>query len=267
MKKMLGQNQLKERVSSLTRDTFPKTSLFVGGAGCGKHLFVSEYVLPILQPEVANDITDAISFEVLMEIEANVLSALYLINVDEITEKEQNVLLKFLEEPPENSNIVLLSSSTSSVLPTVLNRCIVFEFERYTEDELVEFCSTNGIDTGLIGLAYTPGMLLRYRGMDIGHIIDVCEKLLLSYNKISLTSLLMLSDKMNWGKDKDKWDSTVFLTILTRVCANLYANGKVPAMVYNFTSRSIGDIMAQTNIDKKRQFDRYLLDIRYERYR
>lgn len=40
----------------------------------------------------------------------------------------QNALLKTLEEPPEYINIILITSSTSKLIPTILSRCQIFRF-------------------------------------------------------------------------------------------------------------------------------------------
>jgi DNA polymerase III delta prime subunit len=45
-----------------------------------------------------------------------------------ITIEAQNALLKSLEEPPDNTIIILLVSNSEIVLPTIVSRCKVFDF-------------------------------------------------------------------------------------------------------------------------------------------
>ncbi len=56
-----------------------------------------------------------------------------------ITLSAQNSLLKILEEPPENTFIILIVSTKNELIPTVLSRCSVIEAKEivsFDEDEL-----------------------------------------------------------------------------------------------------------------------------------
>lgn len=44
---------------------------------------------------------------------------------DSLNEQAQNAFLKILEEPPQKVNFILLSENASSLLPTVLSRCVI----------------------------------------------------------------------------------------------------------------------------------------------
>lgn len=56
-------------------------------------------------------------------------------SLDKINLNGANAMLKTLEEPPENSLIILLSSKISAVLPTILSRCNLIKLEPLEEDE------------------------------------------------------------------------------------------------------------------------------------
>ncbi len=47
-----------------------------------------------------------------------------------ITTESQNALLKVLEEPPNNTIIIILAESAESVLPTILSRCKIISLEK-----------------------------------------------------------------------------------------------------------------------------------------
>ncbi len=57
-----------------------------------------------------------------------------------LTTEAQNSLLKILEEPPENTFIMLVTPNKNSLLPTVLSRCKVIEIK---EDVSGEFSDTS----------------------------------------------------------------------------------------------------------------------------
>lgn len=62
---------------------------------------------------------------------------IYIMNeAEKMTPQAQNALLKTLEEPPEYVVILLLSTSKTSLLPTVLSRCVQLDM-RPVEDKTV----------------------------------------------------------------------------------------------------------------------------------
>jgi DNA polymerase III delta prime subunit len=56
-----------------------------------------------------------------------------------ITTEAQNALLKLLEEPPNNTIILLLVETVDSVLPTIRSRCKIIELHKKTDDEHENF--------------------------------------------------------------------------------------------------------------------------------
>ena len=60
---------------------------------------------------------------------------IYIIDSSTISIKEQNIILKFVEEPLKNSYIIILKNS--KLLPTILNRCQKWKFEAYSKEELL----------------------------------------------------------------------------------------------------------------------------------
>lgn len=53
-------------------------------------------------------------------------------NSENITIEAQNALLKTLEEPPEDTIIILSASAKEALLPTILSRCKIVEFYNHT---------------------------------------------------------------------------------------------------------------------------------------
>lgn len=55
---------------------------------------------------------------------------IYLINeAEKMTVQAQNAILKTLEEPPEYAVIILLTTNASSLLPTILSRCVLLNMK------------------------------------------------------------------------------------------------------------------------------------------
>ncbi len=55
-----------------------------------------------------------------------------------LTTEAQNAMLKVLEEPPEQTIIVLVAESTESLLPTIISRCFVISLEEEIREVLSE---------------------------------------------------------------------------------------------------------------------------------
>lgn len=64
-----------------------------------------------------------------------------------MTKEAQNSLLKVLEEPPEYASIILIASNENKLLNTIRSRCIKINFNKLSEQEILEYCTKNGIDS------------------------------------------------------------------------------------------------------------------------
>jgi len=62
-------------------------------------------------------------------------------NVHEITTDAANRLLKILEEPPEKFCFILVSAKPQFIIPTVLSRCIRYEFGNLSREDLTMICN------------------------------------------------------------------------------------------------------------------------------
>ena len=122
---IIGQEIICNKIDNSTLDTFPRTLMLVGAKGAGKHLICSYIADKFKLMQL--DITDEISLDLIDEISQRVEPYLYLIRVNDISIKEQNIILKFLEEPLANSFIVLLAEATGDILDTVMNRCLLLQ--------------------------------------------------------------------------------------------------------------------------------------------
>lgn len=63
---------------------------------------------------------------------------------DKMNDEASNKLLKFLEEPPQKTIIILCANSADDILPTILSRCQLVNIPRIDDDILVEHIMTKG---------------------------------------------------------------------------------------------------------------------------
>ena len=263
---MIGQNGLKTLISSFTKETFPQVVLLCGEEGCGKHTFITECVLPIINPYFVEDITDRISFDFFMSAEVDTRDVLYVVDIRKITEEKQNSLLKFLEEPPESCHIVLLSKYSTDVIPTIFNRCYVIEFATYSVDELFEYCDRFCVSRDFVSIANTPGKLEAYKKYNISEVEQICKTLFKNAKSAQLSNLFSLSSRLDWNNSGDGYNLGFFFAVATNVCFEMYKNREISQNVFRLTKNICSNIFSAGNTDKKRQFDKYIIDLKYERF-
>lgn len=75
-----------------------------------------------------------------------------------------NAFLKTLEEPPKRSIIILTTSEYSRILPTIISRSVVFQFQPVAKDDVREFLrARGGVDLkNLINVSFgRPGRAIK----------------------------------------------------------------------------------------------------------
>jgi len=211
---MIGQKKLLTIINNFTIDTFPRSTLFVAERGMGKHTLIQHINNNILKLPVI-DITETISSELIDQIYRNPNPYIYVIDLSEMTEKEQNIMLKFIEEPLKNSFIMLLSENQNMVLETIISRCVVFEFENYTKDELKTFISGNDDSDLILQVIKSPGKILTTNTRNINDIVETCNKIISKLDKANYANTLSIASKINFKDSFDKFDFDIFLDSLS----------------------------------------------------
>ena len=96
MTNIIGQEKLLARIATYhSMQSLPKTLLLLGPTGCGKHL-VSKYIAEEFKldyKEINEDVTNTELEDYLH----GTLDTLYVINLNNFTEKQHNTFLKFIE--------------------------------------------------------------------------------------------------------------------------------------------------------------------------
>jgi DNA polymerase III delta prime subunit len=196
--------------------------LFIGSKGAGKH-FISNRFANYLKVELV-EITGQTTSEQLIEYYQSSIPKLYLIDLSTIVEKQQHKYLKFIEEPSSNMRVILLAESEVGILPTVLNRCIKYNLEDYSIEQLKQFNWATQIENELAyAICSTPGQLLALSSVDnLTEMQIVCEELLDSLLALSYVSLLSYSNKINYKEEFKKFDFTLFLNMLIKTAYTKY---------------------------------------------
>ena len=133
------------------------------GVGCGSCSTCSRIIagrhpdVHLIAPEGQNISVDVIRTGVIPEAARSPFEGRRKIFVIEEAERmhpaAQNALLKTLEEPPEDTVIILVCDQEDELLETVRSRCRVLHFQRVSSDAILEVLSSEGADPQLSRLA------------------------------------------------------------------------------------------------------------------
>lgn len=209
----IGQKRLVAQFNNYDIINLPRTLLFLGENGCGKHTFTKYLAKKFLLDIV--EIKEAPSSDDLIEYMHKTINTFYVIDLGLFPDKSQNQFLKFIEEPTKTVFIALLATSDTEVLPTILNRCNKFTFESYSQAELQQITLSEGPnDPEAYKIFKTPGKLRALTVATYQALMDLAEKIVYKINLAHYGNTLSLCTKINC---KDLYDRVDFELLLDAV--------------------------------------------------
>lgn len=238
MNAVIGQEKLVKALEGYTLETAPKTILFLGQSGCGKSWIANAFAkqldleVVIVQPDS--------TAEKLIEYYQCPINKMYLIDLKDIVEKDQNKFLKFIEEPSKTMNIILMAESTVGILPTILNRCVKYVFEPYTPEQLKQFdWAVNCSEEIAYEICKTPGQLLELSADNLDQALGLCRAIVSSVNKANYANTLSIVTKINLKDDAKKIDFKLFFDLMTYAAFDDYKknNNELSFKIYLYTIR------------------------------
>ena len=155
---VIGQNHVTSTLkNSITDNKIPSAILFCGPRGVGKTSCARIYAKEINKSSIENIDSHDLSFNI-FELDAasnrgieemkNLIDKVrippqigkykvYIIDeVHMLTPQAMNAFLKTLEEPPKHIVFVLATTEKNKILPTILSRCQIYDFNRINESEI-----------------------------------------------------------------------------------------------------------------------------------
>ena len=238
MNAVIGQEKLVKALEGYTLETAPKTILFLGQSGCGKSWIANAFAKH-LELEVVVVKPDSTA-EKLIEYYQCPINKMYLIDLKDIVEKDQNKFLKFIEEPSKTMNIILMAESTVGILPTILNRCVKYVFEPYTPEQLKQFdWAVNCSEEITYEICKTPGQLLELSADNLDQALGLCKAIISSVDKANYANTLSIVTKINLKDDAKKIDFKLFFDLMTYAAFDDYKknNNELSFKIYLYTIR------------------------------
>lgn len=245
---IIGQDYIINYIKSKKRDTFPRSLILLGEYGCGKKT-VATLIAEHLKLQSV-DITKDLNFEFITNLYQKPEPYLYIIDGSRITIKEQNIILKFVEEPLKNAFIVILAESSNQLLRTVYNRCQVLTFVPYLKETLQQFTS----DELVLKIAKTPGQVAELSSNDLTGMIELAEKIVTKIGVANLPNVLTISDKLAYKDEKGKFPVNVFSKVLVyAIKQEIVANSVVDEQTSKLNSKLFNLYKLILEWDRKRR--------------
>lgn len=260
---MRGQPKITEWIDGITFDTMPRTVMICGARGSGKHL-VTEMIrdkLSLPSVNITNDLNRSTLESILLSSSAGI----YVIECDNITVRDQNTILKFIEEPLQNIFILLLSADSSKLLPTVRSRAFPLVLDRCDRNTLKSFVTGEYDDVAIdkiVSVAETPGDVMYLCEHDVLKYVELADKLLSKLHIASLPNTLSIADKVGYVLDQKECELSYFLRILMQRASVMCAhNPKSTSYTYKLmcdTHELISKMNSSTG-NRKHLFENYLI--------
>lgn len=262
MTDLLYQDELLQIILSYSLDTFPHSVLLLGPQGCGKHT-----LLNIIQSKLninVENITNHLTYDYLLDLTIRTSPYLYIIEASQLTIRQQNIILKFLEESTSNSFVVVISNH-DNLLDTIVNRCQVFRFKKYTTEMLSTFL-VPGMPAEILQYCDTPAEVINFNYEKFESMLKLINKLIDEIAHVSIHSLLQLVDFINFSERNDENDGFTlaqFIKVLRKLLLDKYilTKDEIFSKMFMTLENSSNDLLLP-NIDSKRIFEHFLLDLK-----
>ena len=258
---MIGQNKLLSKLNKLEFDDFPSSLILLGKLGCGKHTLCKEIHNKYVGYDM-NYVHDKINYNFVESCYLSVIPTFYIIDAVNLSAREQNAILKLFEEPPQNSKIIILTTNLNGLLNTIINRAVVWEFEKYSDEELSQFMIDD--DKLILKYARTPGQVKTMSSDKLHQMINLAQLMIDKINRAYIANVLSISDRFNFKElTEDKFDVSIFMDILKYVVVdNIKTNPSDKLIqIYCITNEYINALSIQ-NLNKKYSFEKFLLDFK-----
>lgn len=259
MIKILGQDLLINKIIKETNlDNFPRSLILEGKKGSGKHSIIN-IIAEHLNLQII-DATDKLSFEFITDCYTRSKPYIYIIDTSKISIKDQNTILKFLEEPLANAFIILLCTDIFQLLPTIINRCIRWTLNPYSPELLREICSGKDVDDLVFDLADTPGEVEALSTLDLKEVLAFIDKMFDKMNIAAFPNALTLANKIAFDNESDKIPFNVFVKLIQTTLENRSKQKQICDYAVGPTLTFINKA-SLPNVDEKYLFMHYITEL------
>ena len=260
---IVGQDKILKFIDANSLTTIPRTLLLEGARGSGKHS-ICKYISERYGIEI-EDISDKLNYEYIENINLRSTPCVYMIDSSKLSVKNENAILKFLEEPLKNAIIIVLCENKYNLLDTIRNRCYCLSLEKYTREVLAQFLPPWEDANLILDISETPGDIKDFQNISVQELFALCHKIFTKIQSASVANTLTLANNLAFKDEKDKYDVMIFMRALVR-CAYDRVITQFPNSIddYKLTVEYFNRFFIK-NIDRKYLFESYLLALKRSR--
>ena len=222
MIKMIGQEDIKKEIRQLVNSNFPRTVIIHGLRGGGRKL-LAQFIANQLE---ADHIVVGIKVDEIREaielMTKNSTPTVYVFpDIQEASLSAKNALLKIMEEPPAKSYIVLTTTDTDRLLPTLISRSRVIRMQDYWDTELIDYMAVKNYKLDsmdddsellkfILGSARVPGEMDRLFTLDITEFYNFMIKVVNNIAQVKGTNALKISSYLSFKESAPGYDLALF---------------------------------------------------------
>lgn len=257
---VIDQDKLLERIRQHSIYTFPHSIILCGEEGSGRHSLCQE-VASSLGIEL-REIAGKINYDFILDEFVDSQPHLLIFAGDTLQERDQNTILKLVEEPGENIFILILVECLDILLPTIRNRCQVWNLEGYSKSTLRKFLSQEE-EEPILSLAKTPGQVKKFQELPLQDMIELAVKMADNLDIASLPNTLTITDKLGFKDEKNKFEYKDFSKVLLYVFTERVKSSSNLKYIKGVecTSRYIRTWKRYPRLDMKELFEHFLVTL------
>lgn len=255
------QNKINDYFNSISLDRLPHSMIFEGNEGCGKHslchALAEEFKLNLIE------ITDNLNHEYLSNLMLSSQLYLCIIDSSSIDNKDENTILKFIEEPATNIFVCILVENCNRLLDTIINRCITFKFNPYAVSQLKSFADES-FNEEWFCILDTPGLIKKYNSADgFENTYNYAQLIVDKIKNSNISNILNIPNKLS-EEDNRKIDTKLLLRCITYICKNKLINcfNQYYYCFYVISDKYLS-LFNNKNLNKNQLIDNYLMELKY----
>lgn len=257
---IIGQKKLLDFIDKHNLSTFPRTIMLEGELGSGRHM-ICQYIADKFNLEI-EDISDILTYDKIEEINLRIRPYIYIIDSSKLTVKNENTILKFLEEPLKNAYVIVLCENKYDLIETIRNRCYSLTLAKYNQVQLEQFITIQEHARIILTICNTPGDVIKLQTYPIKDMLDLAIKIYEKIHNASFANTLTLSNKIAFKNEKDKYDFIIFMRALMYVSKTRVLNNAPNSINEYLVTNDYYNRAYVRNIDKKALFENFLIALK-----
>lgn len=258
---MIGQKNLLTILNNqLVDDKLARFIIIVGEAGSEKNFVAKELakqnnILCIEVPDCKIDTIRQMINDAYTVAKPTIFS---ITNADDMSVNAKNALLKVTEEPPNKARFVMTLQNISNTLDTIKSRATIYQADKYSKNQLEEYCNTKGYKDKelLLNICSTPGDIDLINSYGAKNFYEFVCKVTDNIATVSGANSFKIAKSLKLKDTDEGYDLALFFKTFFLVCImNNWFNGGA------LTGKYLADLHFKS-VNKQMLFDAWLLKIR-----